>query len=51
MLITKSELAKRLSVCSRTVDRMLVKGMPHVKIGTAVRFDYDEVIAWLKKGE
>ena len=37
--------------CSpRTVSNLMLAGMPYIKIGHLVRFDPDEVIAWMKGG-
>lgn len=43
-LITKIELAQRLSVSVSTIDNLLVKGIPRFKIGKSIRFDYLSVL-------
>lgn len=48
MLIDKKELAKYLNISVSMVNKLLAQGMPHIKIGVNVRFDKDEVMAWLK---
>ena len=47
-MLTKKELAEKLSVSVYTVDRLIAKGMPRVKVGSCVRFEYEEVVKWLK---
>lgn len=48
-LFNKAELAERLRCCTKTVEREVVRGMPVVLVGSAKRFDWDEVVCWLKK--
>lgn len=48
-LLSKKELATKLKVAEITINRLLVKGMPKIKVGHQVRFDYDEVLGWLKQ--
>ena len=48
-MLTKKELAEELKISIPTIDRQLKLGMPHVKIGKAVRFEKEEVIRWLKE--
>lgn len=48
-LLNKKELAEKLKVSIVTINRLLAKGLPNIKVGTSVRFDYDEVINWLKE--
>jgi excisionase family DNA binding protein len=47
-MLTKKELAAKLKVHENTIDRRVKEGMPHIKVGKAVRFDIDEVMAWLR---
>lgn len=47
-MLTKEELAEELKVSIPTIDRQMKIGMPHIKIGKAVRFELDEVVKWLK---
>ncbi len=47
-MLTKKELAEELKISIPTIDRQLKLGMPHVKIGKAIRFELEEVIKWLK---
>lgn len=48
--ITKEELAKVLKCSIRTIDRLRKNGMPELSSGNIIRFNLDEVIAWLKEG-
>lgn len=45
-LLSKSELAARLNIHINTVDLWRKEGMPEVKLGKPVRFDYDKVLEW-----
>lgn len=46
---TKSELAERLRCSTKTVERAVKRGMPVVLVGADKRFDWDEVVCWLKQ--
>lgn len=46
---TKKELAQRLKVSLSTINNLIKRGVPHIKMEKAVRFDFDEVINWLKE--
>lgn len=48
-MLNKKDLAARLSISVSMVNKLLAKGMPHIKIGKSVRFDYDEVLTWIKE--
>ena len=46
----KREVAAMLAVCPRSVDNLLERGLPHLKLGRrAVRFDMEEVKQWAKR--
>ena len=47
--IDKKELSKKLKVSISTIDRLMAKGMPIIKIGKTVRFNFDDVLEWLKQ--
>jgi excisionase family DNA binding protein len=50
VLVTKEQLADQLSVSRSFVSKMMSEeGLPHIKIGRAVRFRVSEVMAWLQK--
>lgn len=48
-MLTKKELAEKLNVSVPTVDRLLKDGIPRIYIRGAVRFDFEEAVAWLKE--
>ena len=50
-LLTTAELCERLQVGRTTVWRWRKEGMPFIKYGNSVRFDWTEVITWLKSKE
>lgn len=47
--VKKSILAERLNISVPMVDKLMREGMPKIKIGKSVRFDYDEVLKWIKE--
>lgn len=47
-LLTKYELAKFLKVHFSTLDTMLKRGLPHMKVNKMYRFNLPEVLAWMK---
>ena len=48
-LITKTELAKRLKVATRTVDLWVGQGIiTKIKINSSARFDWNDVLSELK---
>lgn len=47
---TKQDVAAMFGVCLRTVDNLLAKGMPHLKLGARrCRFDMADVEAWANR--
>jgi excisionase family DNA binding protein len=52
-ILTKAEVAERLAVCPETVAKWArEKRIPEIRISPKVRrFDFEEVIAALKKGD
>ena len=45
----KRDVAEMLGLCRRSVDNLLSRGCPHLKLGLRrVRFDLDEVRQWAK---
>jgi phage terminase Nu1 subunit (DNA packaging protein) len=46
-LINREQLAKKLRVSVRTVDRLLAEGCPHLRIRNAIRFIFLEVLTWI----
>lgn len=49
MLLNKKELASKLKVSVATIDNLMKKGMPYLKIGKSVRFNLEEIFKWLKE--
>lgn len=47
-LLNKKEIAGRLGISERTVSELQTEGLPIVKIGKRVLFDYEDVLDWLK---
>lgn len=47
--MTKPELAEYLQVSLGTIDNMVRRGLPRVKLNSAVRFDLAEVLAWAER--
>ena len=47
--LTKAELAQVLKVSVSTVDVWLSQGMPHLKLGRAVRVRLGESIEWFQR--
>ena len=46
-LLTKSQVAKRLAVCERTIDNLMrSKSLAFVRIGRAIRFEPSDVEAF-----
>ena len=49
-LLTTDELAERLKVSRRTVQRRMAAGeIPHLQFGGAVRFDWEAVLRTLRQ--
>lgn len=49
-LIDREELARRLSVSPSFISKLMaLEGLPHFKIGRAVRFELESVKSWLQK--
>ena len=48
-LLTKKELAECLKVSETTINRLIAKGLPNIKVGSQVRLNLDECLNWLKK--
>lgn len=48
-MLKKKELADKLKISVPMVDKLMREGLPRIKIGKSVRFEYEEVVAWLKE--
>jgi excisionase family DNA binding protein len=47
-LVGIDELARHLGISVRNIRRLVTeRSIPHYKLGRLVRFDVDEVVAWL----
>jgi len=49
-LLTVDELAGKLKVARQTIYRWRKIGMPTIKKKKLVRFDFEDVIKWMKEG-
>jgi excisionase family DNA binding protein len=49
--LTIEDLAEMLQVTRATIYNLKNKGLPYMKFGKNIRFDQDEVINWIKKGQ
>ena len=48
-MLNKKELAEKLGISVSMVNKLLTQGMPRINIGKSVRFEYEEVIKWIKE--
>jgi excisionase family DNA binding protein len=49
MILTRKQVASRYALSLRTIDTLLSAGkLPHFRIGSAIRFDSDEVDTAMK---
>lgn len=49
-LVTKAQLAEYVGVSRSFISKLMkTKGLPHIKIGRAVRFRMEEVVKWLER--
>ena len=48
-MLNKKELAEKLGISVSMVNKLLAQGMPRINIGKSVRFEYEEVIKWIKE--
>ena len=48
-LINVKELAEKLGVSRSKIYVLINDGLPFIKIGSSTRFDYSEVMAWIKE--
>ena len=47
-LIDRQELARRLAISTRGLDRLRREGMPEVRVGDVPRWIWPAVVAWLE---
>lgn len=48
-MLNKKELAEKLGISVSMVNKLLAHGMPKINIGKSVRFEYEEVVKWIKE--
>lgn len=51
VLLDREQLAERLGCSTAHVDHLRKRGLPTVLIGQAVRFEWAEVMGWLRGAE
>jgi hypothetical protein len=47
-MLTEKELRQKLLINRGTVLKLRKQGLPHIKIGRLVRYDFNDVLIWLK---
>ena len=47
-LASKKDVATMLQLSTRSVDNLMAKGMPYLKLSKSVRFDLEQVADWVK---
>lgn len=48
-MIDSRELASKMALCLKSIERFRRKGLPHYKLGGAYRYRISEVNLWLKQ--
>lgn len=48
-LITRTELMEKLNLSSPTLYRLEAEGLPVMRNGKIVRYDWADVVDWMKK--
>lgn len=48
-LMNKKQLAQKLGLSVSMIDKLMAQGLPHLKLGKAVRFDLNDVADFLKR--
>ncbi len=48
MVISREELKEKLQLGTNTIRKWELMGMPVIRINNTVRYDFDEVISWMK---
>ena len=52
ILLTTRQAAQALSICERTLYALHQRGeLPAIQIGRAVRYDINDIRAWVKKSK
>jgi hypothetical protein len=47
-MVTEKELLSRLQINRGTLFKWRKEGLPHIKVGRVIRYDYPDVVLWLK---
>ena len=47
-LISRSEMATRLDITTKTLDKLVRDGLPSYRVGKQLKFDDGEVREWLR---
>lgn len=47
-MLTAKDLCEILQIHTNTLTKWMKKGVPHYKVGNVLRYDLDEVKAWMK---
>lgn len=47
-MLNKKQVAEVLGVSVSMVNKLMVQGMPYIKIGRSVRFEKEAVLEWVK---
>lgn len=48
-LITRTELLEKLKMSSPTLYRLESEGLPVMRNGKVVRYDWEDVVEWMKR--
>jgi len=48
-LISRSEMATRLDITTKTLDKLVRDGLPSYRVGKQLKFDTAEVMEWLRR--
>ena len=48
-LITRADLAKKLNISVPTIMKFESEGMPVIRQGGVIRYDWEDVFAWMKR--
>ena len=48
--VSTQGLMETLSISRSTVSRLVIRGMPHIWVGSVRRFPINDVVKWLKNG-
>lgn len=46
--LSVNQLAETFGISRRTVYREIERGIPHMRVGQRIRFDYKEALHWFR---